>query len=251
MTFQEQLIFLRKQKGLSQEQLGEKIGVSRQTISKWELGSTTPEMEKLIQLSDFFDIPIDTLVGRHVSEQQDTRKNVCCRCSWHYEYKSKRKFRGIPLIHINVGRGLYHAKGIVAIGTIARGLVSIGVISMGLFSFGAVSLGLLCFGAISLGLLFSVGSISLGIISIGGLAVGILAIGGCSIGIYSIGGCAVASHIAAGGYANAPIAIGDKTVGQITFDIHQSVSSQQVQSAILQKYPHTWKYIIDLFSSII
>ncbi len=53
MNFQEQLIFLRKQKGLSQEQLGEKIGVSRQTISKWELGSTTPEMEKLIQLSDF------------------------------------------------------------------------------------------------------------------------------------------------------------------------------------------------------
>ena len=40
MTFQEQLIFLRKQKGLSQEQLGEKIGVSRQTISKWELGDS-------------------------------------------------------------------------------------------------------------------------------------------------------------------------------------------------------------------
>ncbi len=38
MQFHEQLISLRKQKGLSQEQLGEQIGVSRQTVSKWETG---------------------------------------------------------------------------------------------------------------------------------------------------------------------------------------------------------------------
>ena len=38
MTFQDQLITLRKQQGLSQEQLGEKQGVTRQTVSKWELG---------------------------------------------------------------------------------------------------------------------------------------------------------------------------------------------------------------------
>ena len=43
MTFQEQLITLRKQQGLSQEQLGSKLGVTRQTVSKWELGITTPK----------------------------------------------------------------------------------------------------------------------------------------------------------------------------------------------------------------
>lgn len=64
MIFSEQLIYLRKQKGLSQEHLGEKIGVTRQTVSKWELGITTPEMDKLIELSNFFNISIDILVGQ-------------------------------------------------------------------------------------------------------------------------------------------------------------------------------------------
>lgn len=40
MSFKEQLIRLRKQRGLSQEQLGQHIGVSRQTVSKWELGGS-------------------------------------------------------------------------------------------------------------------------------------------------------------------------------------------------------------------
>ena len=69
MTFHEQLITLRKQKGLSQEQLGERLGVTRQTISKWELGITTPEMDKLIQLSDLFQISIDELVGRSTGSE--------------------------------------------------------------------------------------------------------------------------------------------------------------------------------------
>lgn len=54
MTFQEQLITLRKQQGLSQEQLGAELGVTRQTVSKWELGITTPEMDKLILLAACF-----------------------------------------------------------------------------------------------------------------------------------------------------------------------------------------------------
>lgn len=44
MDFPQKLMELRRSHGLSQEQLGEKIGVTRQTISKWELGQTTPEM---------------------------------------------------------------------------------------------------------------------------------------------------------------------------------------------------------------
>ena len=53
---------MRKQKGFSQEELAEKINVSRQTISKWEIGSSTPEMEKLIMLSEVFEISLDQLV---------------------------------------------------------------------------------------------------------------------------------------------------------------------------------------------
>ena len=45
MNFSQKLMELRRSKGMSQEQLGEKLGVTRQTISKWELGQTTPEME--------------------------------------------------------------------------------------------------------------------------------------------------------------------------------------------------------------
>ena len=55
-AFSERLIKLRKQKGLSQEQLGAAVGVTRQTVSKWELGDTTPELGKLVQLSDYFQI---------------------------------------------------------------------------------------------------------------------------------------------------------------------------------------------------
>ena len=45
MKFNEKLVMLRKQQNLSQEQVSEKLGVARQTVSKWELGETTPEMD--------------------------------------------------------------------------------------------------------------------------------------------------------------------------------------------------------------
>lgn len=264
MKFNEQLINLRRQKGLSQEQLGEMIGVSRQTVSKWELGDTTPEMEKLIQLSDIFDISMDALTGRDNnkgvtggaekfgSEGTDFHNNTRFYYTYgfRYEYKSRRTFRGLPLVHINIGRGIFKAKGVLAVGTIASGLISIGLVCTGLISLGMLSLGLISFGAISLGLLLSVGGISVGALAIGGLAIGILAIGGCAIGMYSMGGCAIAAKIAAGGYAQAPIAIGDRTSGQITFDTNQLISKGSVSNAILQKFPHTWKCIVNLFGSI-
>jgi len=54
INFSEKLFELRKVKGLSQEELAEKVDVSRQTVSKWEMGQSTPEMEKLIALSELF-----------------------------------------------------------------------------------------------------------------------------------------------------------------------------------------------------
>lgn len=61
--FSDNLIQLRKLKGLSQEELAEKIGVSRQTLSKWEVGETLPDIEKSRALADVFDVSLDELVS--------------------------------------------------------------------------------------------------------------------------------------------------------------------------------------------
>ena len=64
---------LRKEKGFSQENLAEKVNVTRQTISNWELGETSPNPEQLILLSGALDISIDELVGndiKHISKEE-------------------------------------------------------------------------------------------------------------------------------------------------------------------------------------
>ena len=63
MKFNEKLIELRKKEGLSQEELGYKLNVTRQTVSKWELGQTTPEMEKLVEMSKIFNVSTDELIN--------------------------------------------------------------------------------------------------------------------------------------------------------------------------------------------
>lgn len=62
MTLGERMYQLRKKKGLSQEQLGEQIGVTRQTISNWELNETTPNSDQLKQLSKALTTSIDDLL---------------------------------------------------------------------------------------------------------------------------------------------------------------------------------------------
>lgn len=65
----ERIYKLRRRSGLSQEQLAEKTGVSRQAISKWESGASTPELEKLLALSECFNVTIDELVKEEVTDQ--------------------------------------------------------------------------------------------------------------------------------------------------------------------------------------
>lgn len=62
MNFNEKLIELRKSKLLSQDELGDKLGVSRQTISKWELAQSYPDFQRLVLLSDYFGLSLDALV---------------------------------------------------------------------------------------------------------------------------------------------------------------------------------------------
>lgn len=63
MKFEDKLIKLRKKASLSQEALAEKLDVTRQTISKWELGQTKPDMEKLAQMAKLFNISVNELVS--------------------------------------------------------------------------------------------------------------------------------------------------------------------------------------------
>lgn len=62
MKFCDKILAFRKEKGLSQEELGNILNVSRQTVSKWELGQTYPETDKLILISKHFNVSIDDIL---------------------------------------------------------------------------------------------------------------------------------------------------------------------------------------------
>lgn len=62
MDFSEKLLTLRKAKDLTQEQLAEKLNVSRQSVSKWESGQAVPELEKIVAMSVIFDVTTDYLL---------------------------------------------------------------------------------------------------------------------------------------------------------------------------------------------
>ena len=70
MEFNNKLYDLRKKKGLSQEELANRLNVSRQTVSKWEVGDSTPDMEKLVAISDLFEVSLDELVLDRASEPE-------------------------------------------------------------------------------------------------------------------------------------------------------------------------------------
>lgn len=66
MLFHEKLIQRRKEQGMTQEDLAERLSVSRQTVSKWENGECMPDADKFIRLSDILEISLDELAGREV-----------------------------------------------------------------------------------------------------------------------------------------------------------------------------------------
>lgn len=257
MNFQEKLYQLRKDRRLSQEQLAEVLGVSRQAVQKWETGSSVPDVSNLIALSNYFQISLDNLLkddaGDFPAESNsksdmsgsNQSEHPILYYRPHYEYKSKRTLFGLPLIHINVGRGFYKAKGIIAVGTAATGLISLGLLSIGLLSFGVLSLGLVAIAGLCVGVI-SIGGLSIGLVSLGGLAVGVLSVGGLSVGIYSIGGCAIGSHFAAGGYASAHIAVGDVARGTVQFsgDSARHLTAAQLSFVIYREYPDIWPFLV-------
>ena len=75
MNFGEKLTNLRKSKNLSQEELAEKLNVSRQTISKWELDQTVPDTENLMNIATFFDTTVSELLDENNNKANTKEKS--------------------------------------------------------------------------------------------------------------------------------------------------------------------------------
>ena len=119
-----------------------------------------------------------------------------------FEYRSKARLFGLPLLHIAYGINaetgkLMVAKGIIAIGNIALGIVAIGGFAFGVLTFGGVALGVAALGGIAAALYGAVGGIAIaGQYAFGGIAIaGYVAIGGMAISWnYAFGGLAIGKH---------------------------------------------------------
>ncbi len=99
---------LRKNKGLSQEELSIKLHVVRQTISKWETGLSVPDAEMLIKISDLFDTPVSEILGESMEEKEQNDLKVISEKlevineQLSMNQKQKRKKSVVILITIDV-----------------------------------------------------------------------------------------------------------------------------------------------------
>ena len=261
MEFSEKLTTLRKQAGLSQEQLADWLGVTRQSVSKWESGTAFPELVKIISLSEMFGVSVDYLVKDYMDEPEpvgecgpDTARleqkvddlTRYVKGSF-YAYDSQTRIFGLPLVSIRVGFLRRQqmswenvAKGVFAIGNAAVGVVSLGLISVGLLSFGCIALGLLALGVIAMG------ALSLGVVTLGLLALGV-----CAIGRYAGGVCAVGSKIAVGVAAAAEeTAVGCDADAVNVLLWGDGLSRGEVEAFLQAHHPTLWKPLLRFFSEL-
>ena len=76
MNMAERIQYLRKAKGFSQEELADKAGVSRQAVSKWETGQSTPDIEKIIIMSELFEVTTDYILKGIEPVNMTNRKTI-------------------------------------------------------------------------------------------------------------------------------------------------------------------------------
>lgn len=102
MNFGDKIQLQRKKKGMTQEELGEELNVSRQTITKWESNQSFPEIKKIIKLSYFFGVTIDYLLK---DEIEDEGKNISIKIEKEEKnsFLTKIKLLIVPLIVSLVG----------------------------------------------------------------------------------------------------------------------------------------------------
>ena len=257
-TFSEKLLELRRREGLSQEQLADQLGITRQSVSKWESGAAIPELSKLVALSELFSVSVDYLVKDRLESPElpapagspstaKLEKQVEEISSYFrgYAYDSKATLFGLPLVSIRFRlygptRMRDTARGIIAIGNTAVGVVSLGLMSVGLFSFGAISAGLL-----------SVGCLAFGLVALGPVAIALLAFGPVPIGLWYAGGvAALGGKIAVGVAAVGDTAVGYDAAGKHILLWGDGLAQAEVESFLLEHHPTLWKPLLKLLSFV-
>lgn len=256
MTLGEKIYRLRTQRGMSQEAFGEMLGISRQSVSKWETDQSVPELDKIVAISNMFGVSTDYLLKEQVerpkrypesSDMWDMEKDmpdreeifrqgsqiIIQRPSFHYEYKSKTVVAGLPLVHVNFGLRPMRAKGIFAIGNIAQGVVAIGIFGLGLIAFAPVSVGLvLAIGCAAAGGI-AFGSLAVGVIAGGALCVGVFSMGAVAVGQFSFGAVALGKQVAIGDVARGNIALGfSEAYGSIYEEVRAADGSFDCQAIL-------------------
>ncbi len=269
MEFSEKLTTLRRREGMSQEQLADRLGVTRQSVSKWESGAAMPELVKLIALSELFGASVDYLVKDWLTEDQsevepDTPDSLfsaqqAARLEQKvddltrsingsvYRYDSKTRVFGLPLVSVRVGfvrNGRMTkdnvARGVIAIGNATIGVVSLGIVSIGLFSFGCLALGLLALGIVAMGPLAA-----------GVAALGYMAFGVSAVGCYAGGVCALGTDIAVGvAAASANTAVGCEADAAHVLLWGDGLSRETVETFLLTHHPDLWRPLLRLLSAI-
>ena len=95
MILAEKIVFLRKRKGWSQEELADRLDISRQSVSKWELGASVPDLDKIIKLSELFDVTTDYLL-------KDDAQEIACDVSETFEEVSESSARKVSVEEANL-----------------------------------------------------------------------------------------------------------------------------------------------------
>ncbi|MCR4814998.1 MAG: helix-turn-helix domain-containing protein [Lachnospiraceae bacterium] len=95
---------LRKEKNITQEQLAEEMGVSRRTVSRWETGSNMPDMDILIDISDFYEVDLrEILDGERKSEQMEKEiKDTVLKVA-EYENEGKKRSAVVVIVYSVLG----------------------------------------------------------------------------------------------------------------------------------------------------
>lgn len=256
-TFSEKLLDLRRREGLSQEQLADRLGVTRQSVSKWESGTAIPELTKLIALSDLFSVSVDYLVKDHLekperpavetsasTEKLEKQVEEISRFFRAWTWESQTKLFGLPLVSIclsfypHMMRCRKTARGIIAIGNVAVGVVALGALSVGVCSIGALSVGA-----------FALGALAFGLAALGPVAIGLLAFGPVALGLWYAGGvAALGGKIAVGVAAVGETAVGYDAAGKHILLWGDGLTHPEVEAFLLEHHPNLWKPLLNLLA---
>jgi len=98
------LRMLRKERNLTQEQLAEKMNVSRRSVSRWETGSNLPDLDLLIEMADFYQVDLRELMnGERKSEQMDQEMKDTVLQVAEYSNEDKRRITKTMLVYLMIG----------------------------------------------------------------------------------------------------------------------------------------------------